>query len=396
MPRAKRVALVGGVGGGNTGNEVSLDVVRDLLRATREDLRFCVVTPMPVEARARGLAHPEEPVLPLRAPRSTVGPRTVGAVLRRAVAEGRHTCRVVHAVGGMRALVVCGTGILDDFEEPPWGMPWSLFLWAAVARVRRRPFILLSVGAGPIVGRVSGHLFRATAALATEVTYRDEDSLRTMVDLGSGRADARVTCDLAFGREVAPGPAAAPGPEMRVGVAVMDWGGWSGDDEGARNHYLAILTEAVVGVLARGHRVVLLVGQPVDVGPAHEVRRGVLARRRDADLRVADIDTFDDLVGEVQATDLVVATRFHSVVVALLAARPVVSIGYAPKNRSLLTRVGLAHVDRPAREVTAAWILDQVDAVARGGAPYRGSEEVIDGWRRLVRDEIAALATRIG
>ncbi|WP_435199392.1 polysaccharide pyruvyl transferase family protein [Janibacter sp. GS2] len=396
MPRGKRVALVGGVGGGNTGNEVSLDVVRDLLRAARDDLRFCVVTPMPVETTTRGLAHPGEPVLPLRAPRSTAGPRTVGAVLRRALAEGRHTCRVVHEVGGMRALVVCGTGVLDDFEEPPWGMPWSLLLWAAVARVRRRPFILLSVGAGPIGGRVSGRLFRATAALATEVTYRDADSLRTMVDLGSVRADARVTCDLAFGREVAPGPAAAPGPGMRVAVAVMDWGGWSGDDEEARGQYLATLTEAVVGVLDRGHRVVLLVGQPVDVGPAHEVRRSVLSRRPDADLRVADIGAFDDVVDEILGADLVVATRFHLVVAALVSARPVISIGYAPKNRALLTRVGLAHVDRPAEEVTAAWILEQVDAVARDGARYRGSDEVIEGWRRLVRDEVAALATRIG
>ncbi len=398
MARGERiglVGLVGGVGGGNTGNEVSLAVVRSLLATARDDLHFAVVTPMPHDARARSVAGADEPVLALRAPRIDHGSPTPQTITRRLVAEARHISYVWRGVGDLRALVVCGTGVLDDFEEPPWGMPWSLFLWSVVARARRRAFVLLAVGAGPITGRVSRLLFRVTVRLATEVTYRDEQSMGTMAELGASRADARVTCDLAFGHDVAPGPPARPGPGMRVGLAVMDWDGWSGRDDAARGSYRTTLVETVEGLLERGYRVLLLTGQPVDRPPAEEVRHRVLGQRPTTELPIADIETFDDLVRAVQSTDLVLATRFHAVVAALVADRPVASAGYAPKNRALLQRIGLPHADRSVDRVDAAWLLQQVDDVAGGSTRHQADRGVIDGWRELTRAEVAALASRI-
>lgn len=395
MTQEDRVGLIGGVGDGNTGNEVSLDVVRDLLHAARPDLGLAVITPSPEGARERGIAAPGEPVLPFRAPHHP-GSRTPGTVLRRLLDEVGHLGRVWRSVGALSGLVVCGTGVLDDFEEPPWGMPWALFLWAAVAKVRGRPFVLLSVGAGPISGRVSARLFRATVVLSSVVTYRDAASRDTMDELGAARDDARVTCDLAFGRAVPPAPAARPGPGMRVAVAVMDWAGWSGADRAAADDYLGTLAEVVAGLLDRGHRVQLLVGQPVDVPPADEVRRRVADRRPGAKLPLADVVTFDDLVAEVQAADLVVATRFHTVVAALMTDRPVISVAYAHKNRDLLARVGVEHANRPIGEADATWVLDHVDAVAREDSAHRGRTAVIEEWGRLVAREVAALATRFG
>ncbi|MBA4084970.1 polysaccharide pyruvyl transferase family protein [Janibacter terrae] len=393
MTHVRQVGLVGGVGGGNTGNEVSLAVVHDQLAAARPDLRFAVVTPMPDGARARGVVHGDEPVLSFRADRTRGGARAV-RLGRRVVAELRHVGSVLGWMGSLEAVVVCGTGVLDDLEEPPWGMPWSLFLWAAAARARRRPFVLLAVGAGPIGSRASALLFRATVRLASEVTYRDADSLRTMADLGAARPDARVTCDLAFGRAVGSVAPAQPGPGMRVAVGIMDWRGWSGSGRGTEQ-YLDILAEVVVGLLDRGCRVVLTVGQPVDVEPAREVRRRVLGERPQARLPLSDVGSFDELVEVVQGVDLVVATRFHTVVAALAADRAIVSAGYAPKNRAVLERVGLDHADRPVDEIDAAWILGEVDAVAEGRAPWRADRQIIAGWARLVRDEIDGLATRI-
>lgn len=393
MTYVRRVGLVGGVGGGNTGNEVSLAVVRDGLAAARPDLRFAVVTPMPDGARARGLVHRDEPVLSFRADRTHGGARPV-RVGRRVIAELRHVGSVIRWMGSLEAVVVCGTGVLDDLEEPPWGMPWSLLLWAAVARARRRPFVLLAVGAGPVLSPTSALLFRATVRLASDVTYRDADSMRTMADLGAARPDARVTCDLAFGRAVGPAAPAQPRPGMRVAVGIMDWRGWSGSGRGTQQ-YLDTLAEVVIGLLDRGCRVVLTVGQPVDVEPAREVHRRVLRRCPQAELPLADVGSFDELLAVVQGVDLVVATRFHTVVAALAADRAIVSAGYAPKNRAVLERVGLDHADRPVDETDSAWIIGEVDAVAEGTAPWRADREVIAGWARLVRDEIDGLATRI-
>lgn len=395
MASGRRVGLVCGVGGGNTGNEVSLAVVREHLTRARPDLSFALVTPMPEGARTRGVARPDEPVLAFHATRPRGGWR-VARLGRRVAAETRHVASVVRAMGGLQAVVVCGTGVLDDLEEPPWGMPLSLLLWAAVARLHRRPFALLAVGAGPVRSRVSAALFSATVRLASEVTYRDADSRRVMARLGADRPDARVTCDLAFGHAVPAGESPSPRQGTTVAVSVMDWKGWTGENRGATAHYLATLTTVVTGLLDRGHRVVLTVGQPVDVAPAQEVRRRVLEQRPGAMLPLADIDTFDDIVEVVRGADLVVATRFHTVVATLLADRPVVSAGYAPKNHALLERVGLDHADRPVDEIDAAWLLAEVDGGVADPGSRRADREVIEGWARLVRAEIDALATRIG
>jgi polysaccharide pyruvyl transferase WcaK-like protein len=50
--------------------------------------------------------------------------------------------------------------------------------------------------------------------------------------------------------------------------------------------------------------------------------------------------TLDTVLGEVARSRLVVAMRFHAVVAALLGARPVVAIGYAPKVASLAAEMG--------------------------------------------------------
>src|SRR6202030_926509 len=49
----------------------------------------------------------------------------------------------------------------------------------------------------------------------------------------------------------------------------------------------------------------------------------------------------DDLLSQIVATDIVVATRFHNVLLALLCNKPVISISFHHKCESLMSQLGL-------------------------------------------------------
>ena len=53
------------------------------------------------------------------------------------------------------------------------------------------------------------------------------------------------------------------------------------------------------------------------------------------------IGSFSDLMEVVSGVDLVVATRFHNVVAALICEKPVISLEYAAKNSRVMDECGL-------------------------------------------------------
>ena len=67
-------------------------------------------------------------------------------------------------------------------------------------------------------------------------------------------------------------------------------------------------------------------------------------------LRYDPIRSMPDVLRCIAPTDLVVATRFHNLVAALIQHKPMISVGYAEKNDALMQSVGLGefcqHVDR--------------------------------------------------
>src|SRR5262249_3651718 len=76
------------------------------------------------------------------------------------------------------ALIVPGTGALDDFGEEPQGLPYRLWLWCRLSRLVGAKVAFVSVGAGPIVNPRSRSLMLNALQKAHYRTYRDDCSLR--------------------------------------------------------------------------------------------------------------------------------------------------------------------------------------------------------------------------
>ena len=87
------------------------------------------------------------------------------------------------------------------------------------------------------------------------------------------------------------------------------------------------------------------------------------------------VSSVEELLAHLADTDVVVATRFHNLVLALLLDKPVVALSYHEKIASLMSGVGLSQ------------FCQEVDALDLGG--------LIERFTRLER-EAAATRSLIG
>jgi polysaccharide pyruvyl transferase WcaK-like protein len=398
--RGPRIVLLGGFGTGNIGNEASLAVALSEFRRLAPGAELVVVCPGPEDVRRRHRV----PAVSLH-----MRPQPLGASLRwrparlgaRVIGELVRWIRVFRFVRTASMVVVPGTGMLDDYSVGPLDMPYDLLGWSAVTRVARRPFAFVAVGAGPIGNPTSARAMRLAARLATSVSYRDEISLQFMEGLGRDTSADRVTNDVVFGLE----PPGAPSPRLdvsslSVGLGVMTYGGWSGAMAGEiYDRYVALLTGVVTRLVGDGHHIRFLVGRASDSIAVEDVIRSCLSNGVDRDhLVFAPVEDFGGLLAEIGSTDVVIATRYHNLIGALLMNRSAISLGYADKNRALLERFGLGGLSHPLETADATWVLDCLGTLRDlRGVEHRGSaRETRESCRNRTRREFAELVELIG
>jgi polysaccharide pyruvyl transferase WcaK-like protein len=97
--------------------------------------------------------------------------------------------------------------------------------------------------------------------------------------------------------------------------------------------------------------------------------RAVLRERlaSDVDERVTDhpIGSVDELLSQLSATDLMVATRFHNILMSLLLNKPVVAISFHHKCSSLMSEMGLAEYCHDINQMDADTLIEQFQALVR-------------------------------
>lgn len=254
---------------------------------------------------------------------------------------------------------VVGTGALDDMAVHPWNAPYDLFKWCLAAKLGRTKLIFISVGAGPIKNRISRALMITALRFADYRSYRDEASMLYLRNIGFDTSGDCIYPDLVFSFPVTEPElnlANETGPKT-VGLGVIGYYGWRHDlDSGEEIYqsYVAKLKKFVKWLLEHGYVIRLLIGNlGVDQRPVDDLL--VFVRKEgQADWRnriiSEKIDDVNELFQQIEQTDIVVASRFHNVLCALMMGRPVISIGYHEKNDDLMTEMGLQsycqHIER--------------------------------------------------
>ena len=354
---ALRVGFFGILGSGNLGNDASLDVMVDHLRAHHRDVRleFFAMGPAAVAARygepARSLQWYEA-----HADRLVGIPPPVLKAFGRLLDPLRTLAWVRH----QDVVLVPGAGVLETTTpQRPWAMPWSLLSLGVAGRLTGARVALVDVGANVARRGPTRWLLARAAGLAHYRSYRDAMSRDAMAQMGVDVRDDRIFADLAFAL-------APPRPEDpdagAIGVGVMNYRGAAEDRaraEELHEAYVAAMKRLVEALVGRGWRVRLLAGDGEDVSVQQRLLDGLGAEQR-ASVVVQWPTSQAELMAAVAGVRVVVGTRFHNVQAGLRASVPTISISYARKQDELMRAMGLDDFCQSAASIDVGRILDAV------------------------------------
>jgi polysaccharide pyruvyl transferase WcaK-like protein len=125
-----------------------------------------------------------------------------------------------------------------------------------------------------------------------------------------------------------------------------DWRYWPIYDPSAYAAYLERIAEITLWLLGQGYRVRLFPTQlRADVRVIVDVLatlKSRLAPEMEERLEVASIAAVDDVATEIRRCDVIVATRFHAIVIAMLLGKPVLGLCNEAKMSDLMAEMGQA------------------------------------------------------
>ena len=364
-----RASFFGHFGSTNHGNESTFLAMLGRLRSAYPDGDFRCICSNPEAVVARDGIE----AIPITNSPSSLWNRRFPLVLRvpaMFVGVGAQIwdyARAFSNLKGTDVLIVPGTGLLTDaYGLQHWG-PYSQFRWVLMAKLRRARVLFVSVGAGPIDSSLGRMLTKATLSLADYRSYRDDASRDYLTGIGFPAERDPVYPDLVFGwpeTMLGDGDARSPGPRPVVGLGLMGYSGkYSSDDSRPETYttYLEALAAFAAWLLERGYDIRLLLGD-ADSTVIEEFRLVLESRFGSYDEnRVIEqpIGSIQELLGGLASSDVVVATRFHNVLMAMLLNKPVIAISFHHKCSSLMRSMDLSDYCHDIHDMDADRLISQ-------------------------------------
>ena len=406
-PTRQRIVLFGHFGAGNLGNEATLRAMVYNLRTHLPSAEIsCVCSgpektaseynisaapiraPFPIWKLSRASGSEGEPGgssngtvcgAAAEARRSLKAGAKARATLRICaypLLEAYRWCKTIATLNRKSSLVMTGTGMLGDYS-----LNYEIFRWAVIAKLCRCKLLFVSVGASPIRQPLRRWFVKAALKLADYRSYRDSSSKDYLEAIGLDVKNDPVYPDVAFSlpRAVVPADDGNGRGGVVIGVGLVDYhsmAGRSPDDQVAYRDYLRSIACFVAAMLARDYAVRILIGDFVyDQGVRQDLKRALEARGVIyEDGRIIDTPAFsvDELLQQLSSLDIVVSSRFHNLVLALMLKKPVFAVSYhAEKFQPLMEGVGLSefyydidHIDVDELIAKVVTLLENAPAIS--------------------------------
>jgi polysaccharide pyruvyl transferase WcaK-like protein len=375
-----KISFFGHFGTPNTGNESTLIAILTRLRSLLPHAEFCCICTRPQSVRLRDGID----AVPITTRTVRVWDRERRLYGRLAMApfgmaaEFGQWIRAFRILKGSTMLVVPGTGLLTDAYVEDW-RPYNVMKWSVAARLRGCKVVFLSVGAGPLYGR-EGRLFAKLAlGLANYRSFRDRSSLSYLERIGFRGKHNHIYPDLAFGLPddlLSQGASPEGGRRHVVGLGLMEYAGrYSVEDPSTEtpSEYLEALVDLVEWLLARDYDVSLMLGDgdTTVIDEFTSLLREHVEKYNAERVSYRPIDTVEDILSAIAATDIVVATRFHNVVLSLLLNKPVIAISFHHKCASLMNEMGLSKYCHDIGHMNASKLIEQFQDLEKHSAEVK-------------------------
>jgi polysaccharide pyruvyl transferase WcaK-like protein len=274
---------------------------------------------------------------------------------------------------GTDVLIIPGTGLLTDaYGLSNWG-PYNIFKWSLIAKLRGCKVLFVSVGAGPLYSSLGKFFVTSALRWADFRSYRDASSMHYLEGVGFSSASDPIYPDLVFSLPEGIIPPDIRGTRCRpvAGIGLMEYAGRysvENPEYATYRNYLEALVALVGWLLGRGYDVRLLIGDLCDKPIMQEFRRLLEERISHNDtsrIMETPVDSVEQLLTQIAGTDLVVATRFHNVLLALLCNKPAIAISFHHKCSSLMTTMGLSEYCVDINDLKAEELISKVGAVEK-------------------------------
>ncbi|MBI3161134.1 MAG: polysaccharide pyruvyl transferase CsaB, partial [Chloroflexi bacterium] len=352
--KKKSVILIAGYYGfGNAGDEAILSAILVNLKKQRKNLEFIVISSNPADTERR---H---------------GVRAV---------HWKDVNKMLDAARESDLVILGGGGIFQDY----WGTPadtqltefhWGISFYSSIgllATLYDKPFMVYSVGVGPLITNEGKRWTRFTFELADAVTVRDSESKALLAELGfparqiaikpdpalTLAPDAKAAADIFHAAKIDP----AKGPI--IGVSLRNWtegeksDAWKKEVAEALDRFLEAQKAQVVFIPFQVSEHEL----ENDHSVAREIKSMMKQRRRVTLLSKAYSPQV--LEGLIARCRMIVGMRLHSLIFAASVGVPSVALVYDPKVANLMKLLGLSkhaldlqtmNVDQIASALGNAW-----------------------------------------
>jgi len=277
--------------------------------------------------------------------------QTIWHVLGASLKEPGFLLQCYRNLKGVDLLIIAGSSQLIDYVAGgPWGHPYTVFKWVLIAKAHKIKVAFVSCGAGPIQSSLGRFFIRTSLSLANYRSYRDEVSMKCIEQLGVVGHNP-VFPDLVYSLCVKETVQHANSSIARPIVGInplpfLDPQYMIGANAGNYEIYIRKLADFASWLIQRGYAVLFFPTQIRADPPAIEDIRIYMNKSSTLDIEKHIIDypvhSFDDLTSAISMTDMIIATRFHGVVLSYLLNKPVLGIAYANKTNDLMEQMGQA------------------------------------------------------
>jgi polysaccharide pyruvyl transferase WcaK-like protein len=248
-------------------------------------------------------------------------------------------------VRGTNLLIVAGSGQLCDNFYGVWGFPYTLLKWSVIAKLSRSKLAYLSCGAGPIDSPLSRMFIKAALLLADYRSFRDAGSRKLVEKIGVG-GNNPVFPDLVFSSKLNSNGSYS-GKSRIVAINPFphcDHRYWPVNKPAEYSSYVNRLASVASWLIKNSYTVLFFPTQVrADALVIEDVKR-ILMKDRTLDLKrhlvVKTTATFEDLIAQLATAEIVVASRFHGVLISFLLNKPVLALSHHPKVDNLMRDMG--------------------------------------------------------
>jgi len=286
-----------------------------------------------------------------------------------------HRCH--RRLQGCDFLIIPGSGPLTDWWGGPWTHPYTFLSLGLLARINGAKLIALSVGSERLKTWLGKTLCKQFLSLAFYRSFRDEYSRDIMEQLGL-EGHNPVCPDQGFALlDALPVPASIgvherkPNADVVVGVIPV---GKSvcvseGADDAWYDRYIGNLSAFLSFLIRKGrYRIAFCpttAGQ--DIPFVERIAHNIDAACPDMQLagRIIKepIGTLEEFISRIQSCDIIVASRFHGVVLPFALGKPVLAISYGRKTCDLMREFGQADYHCWMDKASAAEMIGMFEAL---------------------------------